>query len=80
MSSPGRRPLWQPFSEPATDTPTEPSGGARLLAVERAPFLEPATAEVPGVPEAPAPPAVPAARRRLGPGGLAASAVPDDRG
>ncbi|MEU8927025.1 hypothetical protein AB0D10_39920 [Kitasatospora sp. NPDC048545] len=74
MSSSDRRPLWQPFSEPATDTAVQPSGGARLLAVERAPFLEPAAAEVPEVP------AVPASRRRLlGPGGLAVSAVSDDR-
>ncbi|MFD9598597.1 hypothetical protein ACFWA9_38345 [Kitasatospora sp. NPDC059973] len=73
---PVRRPLWQPFSEPATDVPVESSGGARLLAVERAPFLEPAAAEVPAVSEASA---VPASRRRLGPGGLAVSVVPDDR-
>ncbi|MBD0673601.1 hypothetical protein [Streptomyces sp. CBMA156] len=70
MNSDHRRPMWQPFSEPATDIPVQPSGGARLLAVERAPFLEPPAAEAP---------AVPAARRRLGPGGLAAPAVPDDR-
>lgn len=42
IGSPNRRPLWQPFSEPATDTSGQPSGEARLLAVERAPFPEPA--------------------------------------
>ncbi|MER7850569.1 hypothetical protein ABTZ03_42320 [Kitasatospora sp. NPDC096077] len=73
MSS-DRRPLWRPFSEPATDTPVPSSGGARLLAVERAPFLEPLPAAE--VSEASA---VPSSRRRLGPGGLAASAVSDDR-
>ncbi|WP_043478190.1 hypothetical protein [Kitasatospora sp. MBT66] len=72
MSSSDRRPLWQPFSEPAADTPVQSSAGARLLAVERAPFLEPAAVEAPAVP------AVPASRRRLGPGGLTAAAVPDD--
>ncbi|MFF1908285.1 hypothetical protein [Kitasatospora sp. NPDC058218] len=71
MSS-DRRPLWQPFSEPATDTPSRADDRARLLAVERAPFLEPAPADPPAV--------VPGARRRLGPGGLAAAPVPDGRG
>ena len=57
-----RRPLYRPFSEPATDTPVQGDGRARLLAVERAPFLEPALDDV-------AVPAVaPGGRRRLGPG------------
>jgi hypothetical protein len=64
MSSSDRRPLWQPFSEPATDTPVPPPGGARLLAVERAPFLEPPTDDAPPQP-------LPGARRRLGSGHLA---------
>ncbi|MEV0537873.1 hypothetical protein [Kitasatospora sp. NPDC050463] len=72
MNDQSRRPLWQPFSEPATDLPAQPSGGARLLAVERAPFLQPTAAEAP-------PQEASGRRRRLGPGGLAASAVPDDR-
>ncbi|MFE2728757.1 hypothetical protein [Kitasatospora sp. NPDC059327] len=72
MSSSDRRPLWQPFSEPAVDTPVQSSAGARLLAVERAPFLEPAPVEESA--------AVPGGRRRLGPGGLAAGPVPDGRG
>ncbi|MGV9268073.1 hypothetical protein ACWDRR_25805 [Kitasatospora sp. NPDC003701] len=71
MSSSDRRPLWQPFSEQATDTAVRPSSGARLLAVERAPFLEPAAAA--------AVPQVPASRRPLGHGGLAAAVVLDDQ-
>ncbi|MFE2728944.1 hypothetical protein [Kitasatospora sp. NPDC059327] len=72
MSSPVRRPLWRPFSEPATDTPVRADDRARLLAVERAPFLEPAAAVAPEV--------APGGRRRLGPGGLAAGSVPGGRG
>ncbi|SDT83361.1 hypothetical protein SAMN05216371_8182 [Streptomyces sp. TLI_053] len=71
MSS-DRRPLWQPFSEPATDTAAQPPSGARLLAVERAPFLEPAA-------KAAETPATPASRRPLGCGGLAPAVVPDGR-
>ncbi|WP_331727326.1 hypothetical protein OG871_40075 (plasmid) [Kitasatospora sp. NBC_00374] len=67
-----RRPLWQPFSEPATDTAAPPPSGARLLAVERAPFLEP-SADPAEAPE------VPASRRPLGHGPLAAADVPDDQ-
>ncbi|WP_280703308.1 hypothetical protein [Kitasatospora sp. GP82] len=71
MSS-DRRPLWQPFSEPATDRPVQVADQARLLPVDRAPFLEPPADDAPS-----APPAVPGARRRLGPGHLASA--PDDR-
>ncbi|MGW2546922.1 hypothetical protein ACWC5I_40140 [Kitasatospora sp. NPDC001574] len=74
MNTPDRLPLWQPFSEPATDIPVQPSGGARLLAVERAPFLEPPAVEVSEMYEAPA---MPASRRRLGPGHLATDPAPD---
>ncbi|GGV45653.1 hypothetical protein GCM10010495_74040 [Kitasatospora herbaricolor] len=62
MSS-DRRPLYRPFSEPATDTPVQVDDQARLLPIERAPFLE--------APAADAPPVAPGARRRLGPGHLA---------
>ncbi|WP_149030685.1 hypothetical protein [Kitasatospora sp. MBT66] len=66
---PARRPLWQPFSEPATEQPLA-TGRPRLLAVERAPFLEaddaiPAQQPVPG-------------RRALGHGALADTTA-DDR-
>lgn len=44
MNAEHRRPLYRRFSEPATDSPVQPSGGAWLLAVERALFLEPAAA------------------------------------
>ncbi|WP_435652261.1 hypothetical protein [Kitasatospora purpeofusca] len=71
MTSSDRRPLWQPFSEPATDAARTPARGARLLAVERAPFLEPADAA--NVPE------VPSSRRPLGHGGPAAAVVLDDQ-
>ncbi|MFI8085300.1 hypothetical protein ACIF6L_31485 [Kitasatospora sp. NPDC086009] len=71
-----RRPLWELFSEPATDAPVPQTNGARRLVVERAPFLEPHATDTPAGPEVPA---VPGARRRLGPGGLAAGA-PDSRG
>ncbi|MFJ9520614.1 hypothetical protein ACIRPK_20475 [Kitasatospora sp. NPDC101801] len=71
MSS-DRRPLWQPFSEPAADTAVPPPSGARLLAVERAPFLEP-IADPAEVPE------VPTSRRPLGHGPLVAAIVPDDQ-
>ncbi|MFJ8628542.1 hypothetical protein ACIRD3_37665 [Kitasatospora sp. NPDC093550] len=69
MSS-GRRPLWLPSSEQADVTTVPADGQARRLAVERAPVIERPVVERP---------AVPASRRRLGPGGLAAWAVPDDR-
>ncbi|MBD0675479.1 hypothetical protein [Streptomyces sp. CBMA156] len=61
-----RRPLWRPFSEPAAadPVPVQPYPEARLTAVERAPFLEPAPAK--------AQPSTRGARRPLGPGGLAA--------
>ncbi|MFC5662566.1 hypothetical protein ACFP3U_06165 [Kitasatospora misakiensis] len=59
MSS-DRRPLWQPFSEPAADMPVLVTDQARLLPVDRAPFLEPSADDVP--------PAVSGARRRLGTG------------
>ncbi|WP_371523245.1 hypothetical protein [Kitasatospora sp. NBC_01300] len=63
-----RRPLWQPFSESPSDPPAAPpSPEARLTAVERAPFLEPATEDGPA--QWPAP----GGRRPLGPGGLAAA-------
>ncbi|MFJ9447201.1 hypothetical protein ACIRRH_35930 [Kitasatospora sp. NPDC101235] len=62
-----RRPLWRPFSESPADLPVQPSPEARLTAVERAPFLEPA----PPTDPAQRPPA--GARRPLGPGGLAAA-------
>lgn len=58
-----RRPLWRPFSESATDEPVPADGRARLPAVERAPFLEPADV---------VPPAAPGARRCLGTGAPAA--------
>jgi hypothetical protein len=64
MSS-DRRLLWQPFSESATDAPVRAEDRARLLPVERAPFLEPGSGDVPAE--------VPGARRRLGPGPLAAA-------
>ncbi|WP_158835020.1 hypothetical protein [Streptomyces sp. NRRL S-350] len=64
MNLPSRRPLWQPFSEPATPTPQQDSR-ARLLAVERAPFLEPAPVRDPDPNQATE------TRRRLGPGGAA---------
>ncbi|MFB7673194.1 hypothetical protein ACFC26_17470 [Kitasatospora purpeofusca] len=65
-----RRPLWQPFSEPTTDnTLPEEGGRPRLLAVERAPFLEPAS-----VPDEL--PQAPGGRRRLGFGGSAADTTP----
>jgi hypothetical protein len=63
-----RRPLWHPFSESPADLPVQPSPEARLTAVERAPFLEPAT------PAAPAQLVPVGGRRPLGPGGLAATA------
>ena len=63
-----RRPLYRPFSEPATDPPVPVDGRARLLAVERAPFLEPALDDDVA---AAAPAAGPGGRRRLGPGALA---------
>ncbi|MCX4690659.1 hypothetical protein OG401_41305 [Kitasatospora purpeofusca] len=66
---PARRPLWQPFSESATDEPAA-AVGPRLLVVERAPFLEPA-GDVPV--QQPA-----AGRRRLGHGALA-DPTGDDR-
>ncbi|MFE4356891.1 hypothetical protein DR950_00245 [Kitasatospora xanthocidica] len=69
---PARRPLWQPFSEPATDQAVPQAGRPRLLAIERAPFLEPADGS--GIPaRQPAP-----ARRRLGHGALPDTAA-DDR-
>ncbi|MGV9268077.1 hypothetical protein ACWDRR_25830 [Kitasatospora sp. NPDC003701] len=68
MSS-DRRPLWQPFSDPATDTTVRPSSAARLLAVEWAPFLQPAADAA----------EAPASRRLLGHGGLAETAVLDDQ-
>ncbi|MFD9125725.1 hypothetical protein [Kitasatospora sp. NPDC059571] len=71
MSS-DRRPLWQPlFSGTATDAPVAADDRARLLPVERAPFLEPLAKDAPA--------AVPGARRRLGPGRLADACLPDDR-
>lgn len=60
-----RRLLYRPFSEPATDTPVQGDGQARLLAVERAPFLEPVLEDV-AVPEA-----APGGCHRLGSGALA---------
>ncbi|MFD9123538.1 hypothetical protein [Kitasatospora sp. NPDC059571] len=66
-----RRPLWQPFSESATDEPAAADGRARLLPVERSPFLEPHTEDEP--------PAAPGARRRLGPGPLADTGLLGDR-
>ena len=65
MNAEHRRPLYRPFSEPATDPPAPVDGWARLLAVERAPFVEPALDDVA------APAAGPGGRRRLGPGALA---------
>ncbi len=65
-----RRPLYRPFSEPAADVPVQVDDRARLLAVERAPFLEPAAGPEPVAP-------APGGRRRLGPGHLAAG--PHDR-
>ncbi|MFD4905180.1 hypothetical protein [Kitasatospora purpeofusca] len=67
---PVRRPLWQPFSEPATDQTVPAAGRPRLLAVERAPFLEP-DGDVPA--QRPV-----AGRRRLGHGALADTTA-DDR-
>ncbi|MFE2106943.1 hypothetical protein ACFXAF_13875 [Kitasatospora sp. NPDC059463] len=65
MTSIPRRPLWRPFSEPATDEAIPAGGdGARLLAVERAPFLEPAA-------DLPARQPASGGRRRLGRGALA---------
>ncbi len=72
MKSSGRRPLWLPFSEPATDAPVPADRRARLLAVERAPFLEPTAAPLDP------PYAAPGGRRRLGTGGLAATSGPDN--
>ncbi|MFB7678316.1 hypothetical protein ACFC26_43675 [Kitasatospora purpeofusca] len=69
---PARRPLWQPFSDPATDRPVPEAGRPRLLAVERAPFLEPADGGVP------VQQSVAGGRRRLGNGALADAAA-DDR-
>ena len=66
MDAERRRPLYRPFSEPATDIPVQVDVRARLLAVERAPFLEPALDDV-----AAEPAAGPGGRRRLGPGALA---------
>ncbi|MFD9123544.1 hypothetical protein [Kitasatospora sp. NPDC059571] len=44
-----RRPLWQqPFSDTATDEPAAADDRARLLPVERSPFLEPHTEDEPG--------------------------------
>jgi hypothetical protein len=72
MSS-DRRPLWQPFSEPAIDTPLQTEAEKhRLLPVERAPFQEPpATADI-WQPAAPG-------RRPLGPGGNAFSSPDAER-
>ncbi|MFJ9461353.1 hypothetical protein ACIRST_40575 [Kitasatospora sp. NPDC101447] len=66
MTSVDRRPLWRPFSESDIELPLQPSPGARLTAVERAPFLEP-------TPAAEAQQSARGARRPLGPGGLAAA-------
>ncbi|MFB8290631.1 hypothetical protein [Kitasatospora purpeofusca] len=65
MNQPIRRPLWQPFSEPAAHTPP-PDGQARMLAAERSPFLEPTFVQDSAEPRQP-----PSARRRLGPGATA---------
>ncbi|MEV8100314.1 hypothetical protein, partial [Kitasatospora sp. NPDC085879] len=67
-----RRLLRQLFSDTATDGLVAADDRARLLPVERAPFLEPRTEDMP-----PAVPAVPGARRRLGPGHLADTDLPD---
>ncbi|MFD9592052.1 hypothetical protein ACFWA9_04745 [Kitasatospora sp. NPDC059973] len=67
-----RCPLYRPFSEPATDSPAPVDGRAWLLAVERAPFLEPALDDI-AVSEA-----APGGRRRLGPGALAGPADGSD--
>ncbi|WP_371484887.1 hypothetical protein [Kitasatospora sp. NBC_00315] len=69
MNAEHRRPLYRPFSEPSTDNPAPADGRARLLAVERAPFLEPAHDDVA------VPAVVPGGRRRLGPGALAGPAA-----
>ncbi len=61
-----RRPLYRSFSEPATDPPVQVDGRARLLAVERAPFLEPAAGDIAAAP------VVSGGRRRLGQGGALA--------
>ncbi|MGA5824368.1 hypothetical protein ACPC54_41820 [Kitasatospora sp. NPDC094028] len=57
-----RRPLWQPSTDPATDTP--PAEQQRLLPAERLPLPE--------TPAAPRPdrPQTEGGRRPLGPGGL----------
>ncbi|MGW2543455.1 hypothetical protein ACWC5I_21870 [Kitasatospora sp. NPDC001574] len=60
MDTSDRRPLYRPFSEPASDTPVQADDRARLLPVERAPFLE--------APAADSSPVTLGARRRLGPG------------
>ncbi|MEE1783793.1 hypothetical protein PUR71_12875 [Streptomyces sp. SP17BM10] len=76
MTSDQRRPLWRPFSEPAADLPVQASPAARLTAVERAPFLEPAPAPAVAAAAEAAQPAVNGtARRPLDPGSLATSAT-----